>query len=119
MSVGKALLCSGWLPAGIAAVFAVGDFDTGPLGPPLPMVAAFALLMWLFGIPLAFAVRSLLRHSKPLAWFVAAAAAPLSVLMFFLSVPLPSFANALVPGLLAWLFAGCVALACRLGGMRS
>ena len=113
MSVGKTLLCSAWLPAGIAVAFVAGDFDTGPAtGSPLVLVGA-SLLMWSLGIPLAFSVRTLLRHSKPLAWCVAAVGAPLSVWMFFLSVPLPSFANATVVGLLAWLLAGCVALANR------
>ena len=117
MSIGKTLLCSAWLPAGIAVAFVAGDFDTGPsTDSPLALVHTFllmSLLMWPLGIPLAFAVRTLLRYSKPLAWCVAAAGAPLSVWMFFLSVPLPSFANATVVGLLAWLLAGCVALANR------
>ena len=113
-TIGRVLLCAGWLPFGIAVVFAAGDFDAGPAGsPPWPSLVAFFALMWLFGIPLVFAVRMLLRRSWLLAWAIAVAGALLSLLMFFLSVPLPSFANAAVPGVLAWLVAGCVALASR------
>ena len=114
MTVGRALLCAGWLPFGIAVVFAVGGFDAKPAElPPWPIFIAFFALMWLFGIPLAFAVRALLRHSQLLGWCVAIAGVSLSLWMFFLSVPLPSFVNAAVPGVLAWLAAGCVALANR------
>ena len=114
MSVRKTLLGAAWLPVCIAVVFAVGDFDFGPDGLPHWMtLAAFFLLMWLFGMPLAFAVRTLLRHSVALAYGVAVVGAPLSVWMFFLSVPLPSFLNASLVGLLAWLVAGCIALADR------
>ena len=120
MSFGKALLLSGWLPVGIAVTFAVGNFDTGPSGSPsLVVILTFFAMMWAFGVPLAFAVRTLLRYSKSLAWGVGVLGASLSVGMFFLSVPLPSFANAIVPGVLAWLFAGCVALASRLSRMCS
>ena len=114
MSVGKTLLSAAWLPVCIAVVFAVGDFDFGPDGlPRWTTLAAFFVLMWLFGMPLAFAVRTLLQHSVPLAYGVAVVGAPLSAWMFFLSVPLPSFLNASLVGLLAWLVAGCIALADR------
>ena len=114
MSVGKTLLGACWLPVCVGVVFAVGDFDFGPTGrSPWTAFVDIGLLMWLFGLPLAFAVRVLRRHSAPLAWSVAVTGAPLSVWMFCLSVPLPSFLNATVPGLLALLLAGWVALVGR------
>ena len=60
-------------------------------------------LMWLLGMPLTLAVQLIHRRSRILAFAVAAICAPISVTAYFLSVPLPSFANSLFGAALAWL----------------
>ena len=103
----QTMLWSLWLPISIEIVFAVGDFSYGvndhnPLGLLFAM-AQLLPLMWLLGVPLTLAVLLLYRRSRELACAVALFSAPLSVVAFFLSVPLPSFLNTLFGAALAWL----------------
>ena len=80
------------------------------------MIARLFLFMWLFGIPLTSAVLLLHARSQALAWGVALVCAPLSVGAFFLSVPLPSFANTLLGAVPAWLVVAVVGVECAVRG---
>ena len=113
----RTLLWSLWLPVGIAVVLAVGDFSYGiyderPLELlvgaivfwfPLMWLLFWFPLMWLLGMPLTLAVQLIHRRSPILALAVAAMCAPISVIAYFLSVPLPSFLNSLFGAALGWL----------------
>ena len=110
----RTVLCSLWLPIGIAVVSAVGDFSYGsyndrPLALFLTTIVYWLPLMWLLGMPLTIAVQLIYRvsganrRSGILSFAVAAITAPISVYAYFLSVPLPSFLNTLFGAALAWL----------------
>ena len=97
-----------WLPISLAVVFSVGDFSYGIYDERRFELFTSALLswfplMWLLGMPLTLAVQIIHRRSRILAFAVAAICTPISVTAYFLSVPLPSFANSLFGAALAWL----------------
>ncbi len=105
--IGRTFVWSLWLPVSLEVVFALGDFSFGiyddqPLQLFTGMLMSFPL-MWVLGMPLTLAVLLIARRSRPLAVAVAAVCGPISVVAFYLSVPLPSFLNTLLGAVPAWL----------------
>ncbi len=97
-----------WLPISIEIAFAFVDvsygiYDGRPMERFISSLLYFYPLMWVLGMPLTIAVQLIHRHSRILAYVIAAICVPISLFAFYLSVPLPSFLNSLFGAALAWL----------------
>ena len=105
--IGRTFVWSLWLPVSLEVVFALGDFSFGIYDDrPLQLFTGmlfFFPLMWVLGMPLTLAVLLIARRSRPVAVAVAAVCGPISIVAFYLSVPLPSFLNTLLGAVPAWL----------------
>ena len=112
-----------WLPISIEIVFAFIDVSYGIYdGRPMERFISSLLfvypLMWVLGMPLTIAVQLIHRRSRILAFAVAAICAPISLMAYYLSVPLPSFLNTQFGAALAWLVVLMLYLAILLRWIR-
>ena len=112
-----------WLPISIEIVFAFVDvsygiYDGRPMERFISSLLFFYTLMWVLGMPLTIAVQLIHRRSRILAFAVAAICAPISLMAYYLSVPLPSFLNTLFGAALAWLVVLMLNLAILLRWIR-